>query len=217
MAEDSLHLVLEPSPGHGDPKSLELTAGGDAATLGRGPKNALVINLAGISNQHVELRLLKPPSGGQVSAAHLRVRDVSSNGTGMCGPKSVNQPAKLKKDTDTPVVDGSVIVLPLRAKVKSAESQARITLRVVEKEEKAEEKEKPKKKEKEEKKEPVKKKDCVQAEKEKEKAAKEEKPKEKAKAEKAEKVEKEKPKEKEKDTKEKDKKASKKAEKKDKS
>ncbi|CAJ1429975.1 unnamed protein product [Effrenium voratum] len=117
----------------------------------------------------------------------------------MCGPKSVNQPAKLKKDTDTPVVDGSVIVLPLRAKVKSAESQARITLRVVEKEEKAEEKEKPKKKEKEEKKEPVKKK----AEKEKEKAAKEEKPKEKAKAEKAEKVEKEKPKEKEKDTKEK--------------
>ncbi|CAJ1347247.1 unnamed protein product, partial [Effrenium voratum] len=111
------------------PKAEELPRTKDAAV-----SQALVINLAGISNQHVELRLLKPPSGGQVSAAHLRVRDVSSNGTGMCGPKSVNQPAKLKKDTDTPVVDGSVIVLPLRAKVKSAESQARITLRVVEKE-----------------------------------------------------------------------------------
>eukprot|EP00434_Breviolum_minutum_P005776 symbB.v1.2.005091.t1/scaffold234.1/size257806/10 len=132
--EESLDIVLEPSEGHGDPVNLQLVAGGSAATLGRGPKNVLAINLPGISNTHVELRLLKPPSGGQVSAAHLRIKDLSSNGTGLCGPKSIKEAAKLKKDTDTPLIDGSVIVLPLRSKVKSPDSQARVTLRVVEKE-----------------------------------------------------------------------------------
>jgi hypothetical protein len=84
--------------------------------IGRGGKNDVSINCAGISWVHTEMRLL--PSDGETKS-QLVVRDASSNGTGLQLPgKSL---VRLPKGEDTPVPDGAIIALPMR--LKNAEDQ----------------------------------------------------------------------------------------------
>ncbi|CAK9108542.1 unnamed protein product, partial [Durusdinium trenchii] len=88
--------------------------------------------LPGVSNTQVELRLLKPEPGKAVGFELLRVRDVSSNGTGIQESGSTSsKPTKLKKDVDVQIAQGSCIVFPLRTKVKTEDGQARITIRAL--------------------------------------------------------------------------------------
>ncbi|CAJ1343899.1 unnamed protein product [Effrenium voratum] len=109
-------------------RELELVADGPPVTLGRSSKTAVQVILTGVSNTHVELRLLTKPESGPPSFQHLRVRDVSSNGTGLQEP-SASKPAKLKKDVDSPLTEGSVIIFPLRTKLKTdEEGQAKIAV-----------------------------------------------------------------------------------------
>lgn len=80
--------------------------------IGRSPVVNYVIEHRGISQYHAEFRLLPDPGG---NGNRLCIRDLSSNGTGL--KKAGSETAQgLKKDTDEPVPDGSVLLVPMRLK-----------------------------------------------------------------------------------------------------
>eukprot|EP00747_Dinoflagellata_sp_TGD_P118891 gnl/TRDRNA2_/TRDRNA2_172918_c0_seq1.p1 gnl/TRDRNA2_/TRDRNA2_172918_c0~~gnl/TRDRNA2_/TRDRNA2_172918_c0_seq1.p1 ORF type:complete len:336 (-),score=84.35 gnl/TRDRNA2_/TRDRNA2_172918_c0_seq1:26-1033(-) len=82
---------------------------------GRAPKHDVVFNLAGVSSNHFELRLLSSPPdehGNQVEKPQLGVRDMSMNGTGLRQPGCLME--RLPKDVDTLVQDGALLMVPMR-------------------------------------------------------------------------------------------------------
>lgn len=96
--------------GKNNPRRFALKQGSETVKIGRGPKNDIVLNLPGISWTHLELRLPGPNSGpGQ----RLCVRDLSSNGTGL-KDSPTSQAKRLTKDVDSQVVDGSVLLVPMK-------------------------------------------------------------------------------------------------------
>jgi len=90
-------------------KDFELKHGeGKVIKVGRYPKSHVVLDHPGISNQHLELKLIPGYKG-------IAVRDVSSNGTGMQLAGS-DEALRLDKDVDTPLPDGALILLPFHVK-----------------------------------------------------------------------------------------------------
>eukprot|EP00435_Cladocopium_sp_Y103_P029255 s2728_g7.t1 len=92
LLEEAIAETLEAGNLEEDaPKELELVPDGPAITIGRSSKTSFQVVCIGASNTHVELRLL--------GANDLRVRDVSSNGTGLQDPTLTSgKHGKLKKD-----------------------------------------------------------------------------------------------------------------------
>merc|ERR1712232_468333 len=97
----------------GSKKGFELTTSG--TKIGRAPKGELVLKQSGISWHHLELKVLPPQDG---LSARLGIRDLSTNGTGVKAP-GTSAAVRLQKDTDTLLLSGSVVVLPM--KIKAAE------------------------------------------------------------------------------------------------
>jgi len=90
-------------------KDFELKHGeGKVIKVGRYPKSHVVLDHPGVSNQHLQLKLIPSYKG-------LAVRDVSSNGTGMQLAGS-EEALRLEKDVDTPLPDGALILLPFHVK-----------------------------------------------------------------------------------------------------
>eukprot|EP00419_Tripos_fusus_P060449 CAMPEP_0172933562 /NCGR_PEP_ID=MMETSP1075-20121228/220570_1 /TAXON_ID=2916 /ORGANISM="Ceratium fusus, Strain PA161109" /LENGTH=909 /DNA_ID=CAMNT_0013794905 /DNA_START=90 /DNA_END=2819 /DNA_ORIENTATION=- len=90
-------------------KDFELRRGeGKVIKVGRYPKSHVVLDHPGVSNQHLELKLIPAYKG-------VAVRDVSSNGTGMQLAGS-EEALRLEKDVDTPLPDDALILLPFHVK-----------------------------------------------------------------------------------------------------
>lgn len=91
-------------------KELKLRHG-QAINVGRFVHNHVVLEHRGISNKHCELKLVTDGSG----APALAIRDMSSNGTGLQPPGATGA-VMLSKGHETPVPDGSLLVLPMKDK-----------------------------------------------------------------------------------------------------
>eukprot|EP00421_Protoceratium_reticulatum_P000639 CAMPEP_0168361672 /NCGR_PEP_ID=MMETSP0228-20121227/2785_1 /TAXON_ID=133427 /ORGANISM="Protoceratium reticulatum, Strain CCCM 535 (=CCMP 1889)" /LENGTH=168 /DNA_ID=CAMNT_0008374353 /DNA_START=81 /DNA_END=583 /DNA_ORIENTATION=+ len=98
-----------------EPKRFDIKPGNNEQVIriGRASKNELVFRHPGISWNHCELRVL--PDGSS-SSSTLVVRDTSTNGTGLQVPG--HMVLRLRKDVDTPVPTGAVIILPMKIKAK---------------------------------------------------------------------------------------------------
>lgn len=83
---------------------------GESVRVGRHPRGEVVLAPQGISNTHLEFKLISVGDG----AWALGVRDLSANGTGVQMPG--DSVRRLEKDADSLVQDGSVIVVPFRRK-----------------------------------------------------------------------------------------------------
>eukprot|EP00927_Polykrikos_kofoidii_P055190 TRINITY_DN4947_c0_g1_i1.p2 TRINITY_DN4947_c0_g1~~TRINITY_DN4947_c0_g1_i1.p2 ORF type:complete len:211 (-),score=37.35 TRINITY_DN4947_c0_g1_i1:462-1019(-) len=93
-------------------KQFQIKAG-ETIRIGRSPLANFSVEHRGISQNHAEFRLL-PDSGGR--GLQLCIRDLSSNGTGL--KKAGSEKAQpVKKDTDEPIANGSVLLVPMRLKV----------------------------------------------------------------------------------------------------
>mmetsp|Transcript_57671 Transcript_57671/g.134338 ORF Transcript_57671/g.134338 Transcript_57671/m.134338 type:complete len:1012 (-) Transcript_57671:75-3110(-) len=99
-------VVLEGSAA----REFDLRRGeGRVLKIGRYPKNDVVLDHPGISNQHVVLKLI----GSRES--ELGICDLSSNGTGLKlpGDETVQ---RLPKGVDTPLLDGALVIMPMHVK-----------------------------------------------------------------------------------------------------
>ncbi|CAE8740145.1 unnamed protein product, partial [Polarella glacialis] len=92
----------------GPPQQFTLRPGAkkeQVIRIGRNPKGDIISDLSGVSFHHAELKLM----GGR-----LCIVDLSSNATGLKVPGGAI--ARVKRGEDTEVIDGSVVVLPLKVK-----------------------------------------------------------------------------------------------------
>lgn len=104
-------LVLCNGDGSASKRKFGLRPGAKVR-IGRDPKNEIQVAPRGISNRHLELRLI--PGDGAGGHPCLGIQDFSSNGTGLQTPgKAVK---RLDRDVVTAVPDGAIVVLPLRTK-----------------------------------------------------------------------------------------------------
>eukprot|EP00747_Dinoflagellata_sp_TGD_P207624 gnl/TRDRNA2_/TRDRNA2_81181_c0_seq1.p1 gnl/TRDRNA2_/TRDRNA2_81181_c0~~gnl/TRDRNA2_/TRDRNA2_81181_c0_seq1.p1 ORF type:complete len:399 (-),score=107.45 gnl/TRDRNA2_/TRDRNA2_81181_c0_seq1:66-1262(-) len=83
---------------------------------GRTSKHDIYLSLAGISSNHMELKMLPSPpdeNGIQRRLPILGIRDLSMNGTGI--RQSPDLPVqRLEKDVDTKLESGALILVPMR-------------------------------------------------------------------------------------------------------
>eukprot|EP00929_Paragymnodinium_shiwhaense_P078879 TRINITY_DN40930_c0_g1_i2.p1 TRINITY_DN40930_c0_g1~~TRINITY_DN40930_c0_g1_i2.p1 ORF type:complete len:484 (-),score=120.97 TRINITY_DN40930_c0_g1_i2:196-1647(-) len=88
---------------------------GKVFRVGRNEKCDFVCRLPGVSSFHFELNVdLRPPGGEDHSLKPgLRIKDTSSNGTGLQPPERTDT-VRIGKDEGADVVDGTVIVFPLK-------------------------------------------------------------------------------------------------------
>jgi len=103
-------------------KTLTLKVGSETPIrIGRAPGNDIIVDSRGVSQYHSELRLLRPGGGG---APSLCARDLSMNGTGLKRPDDPDgkPPTHLEKRSDTPLPDGSVLLVPMLLKVSQKDS-----------------------------------------------------------------------------------------------
>ncbi|CAK0855347.1 unnamed protein product [Prorocentrum cordatum] len=96
-------LVLRDEDGSASVKRFVLHPGA-AVRVGRLPKAEVMLTPSGISNHHLEFRVLPGKS--------LGIRDLSSNGTGLAPPGG--EVERMQKGVDVPVQDGCRVVLPMR-------------------------------------------------------------------------------------------------------
>ncbi|CAK0841578.1 unnamed protein product [Prorocentrum cordatum] len=107
--------------GGGEPsRCFQLSPGEDRVIrIGRGKENDVAVELKGVSWVHAELRPRAANAEGGAKDARLLVRDLSTNGTGMRAPGATL--TRLVKDADTPLPDGSTLILPLKVKAGAAD------------------------------------------------------------------------------------------------
>ncbi|CAE8615533.1 unnamed protein product, partial [Polarella glacialis] len=98
----------------GPPQQFTLRPGAkkeQVIRIGRNPKGDIISDLSGVSFHHAELKLM----GGR-----LCIVDLSSNATGLKVPGGAI--ARVKRGEDTEVIDGSVVVLPLKVKAEDGKT-----------------------------------------------------------------------------------------------
>lgn len=88
---------------------------GEVVNIGRFVHNQIVLEHRGISNKHCAMKLAADGS--------LTIKDMSSNGTGL-RPPGANGAALLTKGHETPVPDGSLVLLPMSLKTKKGDDPA---------------------------------------------------------------------------------------------
>jgi len=97
--------------------------------LGRAPQTDVPLDLSGVSWRHLELRALPlalGPAGG--TKLQLFARDVSSNGTGL-RHKGKGAVQRLSRNVDTPIEDGSELILPMKVTARTGEQEDEVRKR----------------------------------------------------------------------------------------
>ncbi|CAE8617588.1 unnamed protein product, partial [Polarella glacialis] len=98
---------------------FDLASEGETVKVGRNPKGDLTLDHLSVSWVHVELKLVRVSHKGNDSW-QLCACDLSANGCGLKPPGGEGKVQWLKSKENTPVVAGTLLVLPQKVKAKGS-------------------------------------------------------------------------------------------------
>jgi len=126
MEEAIVIAVTVQQAGHTEVKHFRLRPGKEQAIkIGKAPGSDIQVKNPACSTQHAEIRLKVATD----APPQLILRDLSVNGTGLQRSGSTKTKS-VEKEADTVLEDEFLIFMPYRLKVKSADPEQRIWLRV---------------------------------------------------------------------------------------